>query len=98
MQLSAKDIEQLKQRIARRVVHRPNGCWYWATNPKLWQVYPTTKVHGKPVLVRRLIYILLKGPIPNDSPLRAKCNDQYCVNPNHLELKRRQPATTCNHT
>jgi hypothetical protein len=49
--------------------------------------YARLHLHGKDVLVHRLMYELCRGPIPDDMVIRHRCKGTptTCVNPDHLE-------------
>jgi hypothetical protein len=71
----------------------PAGCWEWTG-------YIDEKGYGKfnlpntyqPVRAHRYAYELAVGPIPKGMHIHHKCNNEKCVNPNHLE-----PTTPSDH-
>lgn len=63
-----------------------NGCWIWQghINPQGYGMQSLGKrnVRG---LAHRIVYALLRGPIPNGLELDHLCRVRACVNPDHLE-------------
>lgn len=87
--------------IAARIVVQSNGCWHW-TGLLLKGGYGKVGYRRRTWLVHRLVYELLRGPIPAraqldhrchndaaDCPGGAECRHRRCCNPAHLE------PTTC---
>ena len=84
------------ERLQRRSTVREDGCWTWngCVGSK---GYGSIALNGKSVLVHRLAYELLVGPIPdglqidhrchNDdrSCSGGKCDHRICWRPDHLE-------------
>lgn len=82
--------QELKGRIERgKVADAATGCWNWRPGGA-WQGYPTTKVNGRPTLVRRLAYWLWTGEDPGDMAVGCTCRNLRCVNPGHLSLVRKK--------
>ena len=77
-------------RLWRRVERGP-GCWTWSGSHSAdgyarWCVGP---YDGAPVYhlrCHRLIYELVRGPIPDHLVTDHLCRNRACVNPWHLEL------------
>ena len=73
----------IEQRIQYRV-DRKTGCWVWrrAGNGdgagRVW-------FDGKLRLAHRVVYEMVKGPIPDGLQLDHLCANRLCVNPDHLE-------------
>jgi hypothetical protein len=82
--LDASMISEARQRrFEERYIPEPNsGCWLWigATNgnPEYGWL-GSLKAH-------RISYAVYVGPIPHGLLVRHKCDNTYCVNPEHLEL------------
>lgn len=61
-----------------------NGCW-------IWNHVPTNSGYGAfcldriPRAAHRVVYELIKGPIPQGMQLDHLCRNRVCVNPDHLE-------------
>ena len=85
MPMSNKTKQRLKDRILTRIIHE-GTCWYWAS-PNNYG-YPVTKVNGKRIVVRRLVYLLFKEPLLNlgSKVIRNTCKNPQCINPDHLVL------------
>lgn len=62
----------------------PDGCWRWdgKRDPK---GYGRSELNGRCISAHRVMYILLRGPIPEGLHLDHLCNRTWCVNPDHLE-------------
>lgn len=61
-----------------------DDCWEW-TGRKQTAGYGQTFVGGRGVVVHRLAYEHLVGPIPDGLVLDHLCRNRTCVNPAHLE-------------
>ena len=76
----------LPERFWNKVTIAPNGCW-------LWIAYKGNNGYGQfgwgggshIVLVHRLSYAILVGPIPDGLQVDHLCHQRACVNPLHLE-------------
>lgn len=68
-------------------VEKTDGCWNWTGNrDKLGYGRITSGGHaGRLLLVHRVAYELLVGPIPAGLALDHTCVNPSCVNPAHLE-------------
>lgn len=66
-----------------------NGCWLWQGRLSS-KGYGYRWFKGKPGRpAHRVVYEILKGPIPKGMALDHLCRIRHCVNPDHLE-----PVTT----
>lgn len=60
------------------------GCWLW--NGSINNGYGRVWLGGKaPLLVHRVAYSVLVGPIPEGLTIDHLCRQPSCVNPAHLE-------------
>lgn len=68
----------------------PKACWLWfgATQQQgygLWTFYPPAHPKKKLQVAHRVMWELVKGPIPTGLELDHLCKQKSCVNPDHLE-------------
>jgi hypothetical protein len=75
---------------AKLVVDSASGCWLWqgaTTRPE--NGYGQVRFLGRKILVHRLVYELLVGPVPEgltlDHVAARGCTSRLCCNPDHLE-------------
>ncbi|MES2789991.1 MAG: HNH endonuclease [Planctomycetota bacterium] len=60
----------------------PAGCWMWIGSKR--NEYGGIKVNGVVKQAHRVAYTLYHGEIPNGLVLLHSCDNQLCVNPDHL--------------
>lgn len=65
-------------------IERTGGCWVW-TGYRNVGGYGRVSINGKLLLVHRIVYTALVGPIPEGLTLDHLCRNTSCVNPAHLE-------------
>lgn len=71
-------------KVLGNVVVNERGCWVWQgwCNPR-WG-YGHTAWRGEDWAVHRLMWILMKGPVPEGKILCHSCDNPPCCNPDHL--------------
>jgi HNH endonuclease len=75
--------------VSDRIEAEPmSGCWIWVGDRS--QKGYARIGRGRAPAVHRLIYRLMRGPIPDGLQLDHLCRVRACVNPNHLELVTRK--------
>jgi hypothetical protein len=102
-------LEDLPERIRSKIKVNPvTGCWEYQAAPNGKRGYMRVLWQGRPVLVHRLVYTLLAGPIPVDlrdlDHVKARgCRSTACCWPAHLEpvtqaenIRRRGPGRSAN--
>ena len=60
-----------------------NGCWTWNAS-RTQQGYGMFSYQGKSIPAHRVAYIHYKGEIPNKHIVHQTCQNNGCVNPEHL--------------
>jgi hypothetical protein len=72
---------------------QPGGCWLWKghiDNYRHNRGYGRYGGPGQRRQAHRLIYELLRGPVPKHLDLDHLCRIRHCVNPDHLEIVTRR--------
>jgi hypothetical protein len=64
-----------------------DDCHIW-TRGTTGNGYPAMKQGERTVYVKRVLWELLHGPIPEGKTVRSRCGNRRCVNPEHLYLDR----------
>lgn len=59
------------------------GCWHWEGS-KNGDGYGHFRMGGRIEKAHRASYIFYVGEIPRTLMIRHKCNNRFCVNPDHL--------------
>lgn len=62
-----------------------DGCWEWGGYIGT-HGYGSITYKNERLLVHRLAYETMKGPIPADKVIDHLCRNRWCVNPDHLEV------------
>ena len=65
-------------------VEKTDSCWIWKGATRDKNGYGAIKVDGKVVSTHRYAYEKINGNIPNKLDISHTCNNQLCVNPEHL--------------
>lgn len=68
------------------------GCWFW-DGPVNRNGYSRTTIDGRTIVLHRLIYQIMKGPLTKKKVLDHLCRERRCCNPDHL-----QPVTVKENT
>jgi len=71
--------------LSRVVIDEDTGCLIWTGAITTPQGYANANVGGRTVLVHRLIFELLVGPIPEGHQIDHLCRVRACINVEHLE-------------
>lgn len=74
--------EKLAAAIAKKIRIDATGCWRYGRVSA--QNYARIMVFGRMLLVHRVAYILVHGPIPENYHIDHLCNVPGCCNPDHL--------------
>lgn len=80
--------EQRKKKIAQilgNCIVTEKGCIEWQ-KWRNWKGYGETSCQAKNWLVHRLMWVLVKGPLPPKLYVCHRCDNPSCCNPEHLFL------------
>lgn len=80
--------DEMVERFQNKVYPEPNsGCWLWTGSVgKNRRGVEYGKFNARPEQqAHRVAHIIWKGEIPEGQIVRHKCDNSYCVNPDHLE-------------
>jgi HNH endonuclease len=82
---SAARTRPLEERLWTRI-DKTDGCWLWKGHlSNGYGCIGEGGRKGRDLLVHRVVYELLRGPIPHGLELDHLCRDRACCNPDHLE-------------
>ena len=79
------DNEYTLIRMNQFIEKQPNGCTKWKGG-KDRHGYAFFSRYGKMRIASRVLWELVKGPIPPKLVIRHKCDNPQCLNIEHLEL------------
>ena len=74
----------LEDRIMAKVKILKNGCWMWTGTVDREDSGGVMKIDGKKFTVRRILWEIHNGRLPDKVRLVARCKKQKCVNPAHI--------------
>ena len=87
MKIEATIIDLLYQKLIATMKKDPSGCWL--NNTCMCQGYSSVRMMISKkryrVYAHRLMYEVVKGPIPNGLTIDHLCRVRNCCNPDHLE-------------
>ena len=74
-----------RDRLFSRLLIQPDGCVVWQGSKRA-NGYGQLKRFGKGLLVHRVMYELMAGPIPSGMCIDHLCGNKACANVSHLEV------------
>ena len=75
--------------IIREPTDLPTGCWDWPGR-RCTGHYGQISMAMKLVMIHRVVYEHLRGPVPDGLELDHQCRNRICANPDHLRLVTRE--------
>lgn len=76
----------LRERLERRLVTSPSGCWEW-TGSRNENGYGQISLGPGPIVkAHRAAWMVYRGPIPDGIQVLHHCDNPPCCNPDHLYL------------
>jgi hypothetical protein len=63
-----------------------NGCWEWKERTCGTTGLPVVSHEGRRWMAARLVYELLRSPIPENALCLRTCGNNLCVNPDHMVI------------
>lgn len=77
--------DEVMERIEAKIDRASGDCWIWTAGKRNKQGYGGFNYQDRCYQAHRLIYVLLRGPVPSELFLDHLCRNPACVNPDHLE-------------
>lgn len=71
-----------EEKFGRKYKIAKNGCWIWTG--AVGNGGPHMRFRGATWRASRISYELFKGPIPDGALVLHTCDNERCVNPDHL--------------
>lgn len=72
------------EKLQPRILVTPSGCWEWQGELNR-NGYGRVWIEGRRLMVHRVVWELLRGPIGEGLVLDHLCKVRCCCNPDHLD-------------
>lgn len=81
-----QELHHFLSSLFRNEIERVGDCWVWQGSTTSGGS-PLISLGKKSVfMVRRVVYAILRGPIPSGRTITCICATQHCINPHHIGL------------
>ena len=80
-----KHFLSLQERFDKHIEMIPDGCWVWMGASYL-NGYGVIRINSKSMSAHRIAWKLRNGEIPDGLCVLHRCDNNFCVNHNHLFL------------
>lgn len=84
MEIEKRTINNFEKKIQKGMT---NGCWLWKGAIHANGKYGVFGYKGKTYLAHRFSFLIFNGEIKQNENVYHKCDNPFCVNPDHLTIR-----------